>query len=121
MQLYFQSSEEGEGEGIGFLPGVVRTLTSRIIPQMGWNQVALSQDPIFQGVEGLVAYYANSYVCEPKAPEATIATTTYQGDIFPAGVRKGRTWGVQFHPEKSSAPGLRIIRNFLDQIREVPS
>ncbi|MHC4780721.1 MAG: imidazole glycerol phosphate synthase subunit HisH [Planctomycetota bacterium] len=126
MQLLFDASEEGPGTGIGFVPGTVRRLRSRIIPQMGWNDVELSgpapgkpgPDPIFAGMEDLVAYYANSYVCDPANPQETIAFTEYQGDRFTAGIRKNRTWGVQFHPEKSSTPGLTLIANFLQEVGE---
>lgn len=114
MQLLLENSEEGDGRGIGLLPGSVRRLDGKIVPQMGWNDVDLTSDPLFSGVEGLVAYYANSYVCDPSDPDSVIATTEYEGEVFPAAVRKGNTWGVQFHPEKSSGPGLRIIRNFLE-------
>lgn len=117
MQVLFATSEEGGGEGIGFIPGRVRRLESRIIPQMGWNEVAPREDPLFKGVDGLVAYYANSFVCVPEDRESIIGETVYQGDRFAAAVRKGMCWGVQFHPEKSSRPGLRIIRNFLHQLR----
>jgi glutamine amidotransferase len=117
MQLLFEASEEGEGEGIGFISGSVRRLEASVIPQMGWNDVDLGPDPLFHGLSGLVAYYANSYVCEPLDPSTIIATTDYDGHLFTAGVRKGSAWGVQFHPEKSSAPGLRIINNFLEEIR----
>jgi glutamine amidotransferase len=116
MQLLLESSEEGKGQGIGFIPGPVRRLRGRIIPQMGWNDVETGTDPLFRGVQNLVAYYANSFVCEPSDPTTGIATTTYDGQPFPAGIRRGLTWGVQFHPEKSSAPGLRIIQNFLEEI-----
>jgi glutamine amidotransferase len=92
---------------------------------MGWNDVTPihghdqtgPSDPIFAGIDHLVAYYANSFVCEPTRSEVVIATTTYQDDTFPAGVRHNATWGVQFHPEKSSAPGLKLIRNFLEETR----
>jgi glutamine amidotransferase len=84
---------------------------------MGWNDVELGPDPIFDGLNKLVAYYANSYVCEPLDSTTVIATTEYEGKSFAAAVRKGNSWGVQFHPEKSSTPGLRIIRNFLEEIR----
>lgn len=117
MQLLLENSEEGDGRGIGILPGSVRRLQGKIVPQMGWNDVNLTSDPLFLGVKGLVAYYANSYVCNPSDPDSVIATTDYEGQVFPAAVRKGNTWGVQFHPEKSSSPGLRIIRNFLELIR----
>jgi glutamine amidotransferase len=115
MQLLFTDSEEGAGEGIGLIPGSVRILRSRTIPQMGWNEVAITGDEIFRDTENLVAYFANSYVCEPRDPETVIGTTEYQGDHFPSAVRRGRSWGVQFHPEKSSGPGLHIIRNFLEE------
>ena len=116
MQLLFDSSEEGVGEGIGLIPGTVRRLNTRVVHQMGWNDVALATDPVFDGLDGLVAYYANSFICEPRDPGYVIATTQYETETFAAGVRKKRTWGVQFHPEKSSAPGLRIIKNFLEEM-----
>lgn len=117
MQLFFPESDEGEGQGIGLIPGRVRVLRSRIIPQMGWNDVATTEDPLFEGVKDPIAYYANSYVCAPEDPRAVIAVTEYQGDTFAAAVRRFRTWGVQFHPEKSSSPGLRVIRNFLAEVK----
>lgn len=116
MQLFFESSEEGEGEGIGLIPGIVRRLDASVVPQMGWNDVELRPDPLFKGLTELVAYYANSFICEPVEDQRVIATTPYEEEILAAGVRKNRTWGVQFHPEKSSGPGLRIIRNFLEEI-----
>jgi glutamine amidotransferase len=116
MQLFFESSEEGKGKGIGLIPGTVRRLNARVVPQMGWNDVDLRSDPLFRGLDGLVAYYANSFICEPTENEWVIATTPYDDEVLAAGVRKVRSWGVQFHPEKSSAPGLRIIRNFLEEI-----
>ena len=117
MQILFDTSEEGEGRGIGMVPGSVQRLRGRIVPQMGWNEVDLTADPVFAGLPGLVAYYANSFVCRPTDSSSVIATTEYDGELFPAAVRSGMSWGVQFHPEKSSAPGLRVIRNFLEEIR----
>jgi len=117
MQLLFESSEEGPGQGIGRIPGTVRLLRSAVVPQMGWNDVTASGDPLFRDSGDLVAYFANSYVCAPRDPACVVATAEYGGDRFPAAVRVERTWGVQFHPEKSSAPGLRLLRSFLDQAR----
>ena len=117
MQLLLEESEEGEGKGIGLITGSVRRIQGRVVPQMGWNDVELAPDPLFRGLDGLVAYYANSYVCEPTDPELIIGTTEYEGHGFAAAVRKDNTWGVQFHPEKSSSPGLRVIRNFLETVR----
>jgi glutamine amidotransferase len=116
MQLLFERSEESEGAGLGWIAGSVRRLNAPRVPQMGWNAVETSADPLFDDVTGLVAWYANSYVCEVADPTAGIARSQYMGDHFAAGVRRGNTWGVQFHPEKSAAAGLRIIDNFLDCI-----
>jgi glutamine amidotransferase len=113
MQLFFETSEESAGDGIGFVPGEVRLLDARIVPQMGWNDVETGPDPVFEGLEPLVAYYANSYVCVPEVEDDAIAWSEYDGRRFAAGVRRGNTWGFQFHPEKSSGPGRRIIANFV--------
>lgn len=115
MQLLFDASDEGEGRGIGLIPGRVTRLRAPIVPQMGWNDVepAAPADPLFEGTAPFVAYYANSFVCEPDDDAAAIAWTEYGEARFVAAVRAGRTWGVQFHPEKSSDGGRRLIANFL--------
>ncbi len=118
MQLLFEESEESEGSGIGLVPGRVLRLEAAVVPQMGWNDVRTADDPLFTGTDGLVAYYANSYVCEPDDPDTTIAWSEYEGRRIVAGVRRARTWGVQFHPEKSSSLGRRIIANFVAAVRE---
>jgi glutamine amidotransferase len=119
MQLFFDASEESEGEGIGFVPGTVELLDAPIVPQMGWNDVETGDDPIFDGVESLVAYYANSYVCVPDDADDEIAWSEYDGRRFAASVRRVNTWGMQFHPEKSSDKGRRIVSNFVALAREV--
>jgi glutamine amidotransferase len=118
MQLLFEDSEEAAGDGIGLVPGKVRLLDARIVPQMGWNDVETTPDPIFDGVEDLVAYFANSYVCVPTDRTDAIAWSEYDGTRSAAGARRARTWGLQFHPEKSSGPGRRIISNFVALARE---
>lgn len=118
MQILFDRSAEGEGTGIGLIRGSVRRLDAPIVPQMGWNDVTIVEDPLFDGLDGLVAYYANSFVCEPEDPDSVIARSSYGGDALVAAVRAGNTWGVQFHPEKSSTPGRRLIRNFITAARE---
>jgi glutamine amidotransferase len=118
MQLFFEASEESAGDGIGFVPGTVRLLEARIVPQMGWNDVEVGPDPIFTGVGPLVAYYANSYVCLPEDERDAIAWSEYDGRRFAAGVRRANTWGLQFHPEKSSGPGRRVIANFVAMAQE---
>lgn len=116
MQLLFESSEEGLGTGLGVIGGHVRRLRARRLPHMGWNEVACTDDPLFDGIGGLVAYYANTFACEPADQAEVIAWTQYGAERFPAAVRHGRIWGVQFHPEKSGPLGLQLIRNFLAQI-----
>lgn len=121
MQLFFETSEEGDGTGIGLIPGGVRRLRTRVVPQMGWNDVETGGDPLWEGTGELVAYYANSFVCEPEDPGAAIAWSEYGGQRFVAAVRRGSTWGVQFHPEKSSAPGRTLIGNFLREAERIRS
>jgi glutamine amidotransferase len=117
MQLLFDSSDEGLGLGLGAVSGHVRRLQARRVPHMGWNYVEPAvTDPLFAGLGPLAAYYANSYIAEPTDPENVIAWTEYEGNRFPAAIRHGQTWGVQFHPEKSGASGVKLIRNFLDQV-----
>ena len=118
MQLLFEMSEEGEGTGVAALRGRVRKLQTRRTPHMGWNDVsATTNDAIFEGMGPFLGYYANSFVAEPSDPSNVIAWTEYENEKFPAVVRRDRTWGVQFHPEKSEAAGLQIIRNFLAAAR----
>jgi imidazole glycerol-phosphate synthase subunit HisH len=117
MQLLYQTSEEGLGSGLGALQGRVRQLQGRRLPHMGWNEVVMVDDPLFAGISRLEAYYANSFVVEPADESDVIAWTQYGRERFPAAVRHDNVWGVQFHPEKSGAPGLRLIRNFLAQVR----
>jgi imidazole glycerol-phosphate synthase subunit HisH len=120
MQLLFAESEEAAGQGIGFLDGKVRRFRARIVPQMGWNDVEkVGDDPLFLGTESFPAYYANSYVCEvgsAELAEVVIARSSYGEDDYAAAVHKVRTWGFQFHPEKSSVPGLRILANFVEEV-----
>lgn len=115
MQLLLESSEEGLGPGLGVISGRVRRLHARRIPHVGWNTAEPNEDPLFGGLENLAVYYANSFAADPADLADVIAWTEYDGDRFPAALRRGRTWGVQFHPEKSGAAGLALIANFLRQ------
>jgi len=116
MQLLFESSEEGPGDGLGAVPGLVRRLDAARVPQIGWNAIEhWSESPLAQcGLD--VAYYANSFVCRPSDESSVIAWSTHESDRFPAVLRLRRTIGVQFHPEKSSTAGLRFIAGALAEI-----
>jgi len=119
MQLFFERSDESDGRGIGLVPGEVLHLEADVVPHMGWNDVETGADPLFDGIDGLVAYYANSYVCVPDDDGPVIARSTYGGGAFTAGVRRANAWGVQFHPEKSSHQGRRIIGNFVREATRI--
>ncbi|MBP7688107.1 MAG: imidazole glycerol phosphate synthase subunit HisH [Thermoflexales bacterium] len=138
MQLLFESSDElGDTVGLGLLPGHVtkikmqdvqstgskmqeffhapRTTHHALkIPHMGWNQLDLVQEqPLVNGVEsGAYAYFVHSYAVYPEQTDIVIATTEYGGP-FASIVGRGNICGLQFHPEKSQAVGLRLLENFL--------
>ena len=117
MQILFEKSEESRGEGVAVIKGTVRRLRRGRVPQMGWNEVVPKSDRLFEGVpEGSQFYFANSYICLP-AEDVTIADTVY-GMRFASAVRKGAILGVQFHPEKSGRPGLRLLSNFVSIAEE---
>ena len=120
MQLLFDASDEGGGAGLGVIPGRVTRLEAQRVPQIGWNDVIpMDDEPLFAEAPLPIAYYANSFVCRPADERAVIAWTTHEGDRFPAAVRAGRAVGVQFHPEKSSAQGVRFLHAFLQEARLV--
>lgn len=112
MQVLFERSEESSGEGLGVFRGDVRRLDAPRVPHMGWNGVAHVDDPLFEGVApGSEFYFANSFICHPLE-KVGIAETQY-GDKFVSAVREGRVCGAQFHPEKSGAVGLKVLKNFV--------
>ena len=118
MQLLFEGSDEGAGEGLGIIAGRVTRLRAIRVPQIGWNGVEPSgTDEIFEVAPLPTAYYANSYVCRPVDARVVTAWTQHEGDRFPAVVRAGNTVGVQFHPEKSSFPGVRFLHAMLNRVR----
>lgn len=116
MQLLFDASDEGAGEGLGLIAGRVTRLNAAHVPQIGWNALEDASDPLFARAALRTAYYANAFACRPVDPAAVVAWSTHESDRFPAAVRVGNTLGVQFHPEKSSAPGVEFIRRFIDDI-----
>jgi glutamine amidotransferase len=107
MQLLFDSSEEGDSEGLGILKGKVVKLESGVkVPHMGWNTIH-SPDELKE-FDGKHFYFVHSYVCVPT-DQITTATTSY-GMTFASAVRSGNIWGLQFLPEKSSKDGISLLR-----------
>jgi len=118
MQLLFDASDEGDGAGLSVFSGRVTRLRTRRTPQIGWNSIDDTRDPLFGVARLETAYYANSFVCRPVEESVVTAWSTHEGDRFPASVRAGSVVGVQFHPEKSSAPGLAFVHEFLNLLSD---
>lgn len=119
MQLLFEKSYEGgEHAGLGLISGkVVRLPPGVKVPHMGWNSVeAVKDSQIMAGIpRGEFFYFVHSYYCQ--APEeAVVAEYTY-GMRMPAAVELRNIFGTQFHPEKSGAAGVSVLRNFLGAAR----
>ena len=113
MQLLFERSDEGPGLGLGVFEGEVTALRARRSPQIGWNTI----EPLAGDGTGLPAvYYANGFACRPADQSIVEGWSTHEGDRFPAIVRRGRTAAVQFHPEKSSAEGVRWLRELVVEV-----
>jgi glutamine amidotransferase len=110
MQLLFEESDEGPGEGIALVPGRVTRIRAPRLPHIGWNTVIDVSDPLVSDSRLTDTYYAHSFVCRPETPDIATAWTEVAGDRFPAVMRWRNTIGVQFHPEKSSAAGVRFLR-----------
>ncbi len=112
MQLLFEGSDEGEGLGIGVLAGRVTKLRTPRAPHMGWSPIEPASAEEWQRAERPLpsaVYYAHSFACRPTSDESIVATTTIEGDRFPAIVRSRNAIGCQFHPEKSSDEGVALL------------
>jgi glutamine amidotransferase len=116
MQLGFErSTEQGGTPGLGVIGGEVRELKhgSLKLPHIGWNEVSFGAgSPLTEGLPGRCAFYhVHSFVPVPSASEDVLGTAVY-GEPFASVVAHESFYGVQFHPEKSSAAGLRLLANF---------
>jgi glutamine amidotransferase len=116
MQMLFEASEEfGETEGLNFFAGRVRRFDGGLhVPQVGWNNVRQLQpaQPLFAGIaDDAFFYFVHSYYCAARE-RATVLGETEYGIHYAALVGRGPVCGVQFHPEKSQAAGLRLLKNF---------
>jgi len=127
MQALFEVGEEmGEHPGLGLLSGRVLRFDESLsvkIPHTGWNQLEVTHRGLRQADAllfnqvnaGAYVYFNHSYYCQPEDSSDVIATTDY-GLRYACAVQRKNIYGVQFHPEKSQAVGLQILKNFLEAI-----
>jgi glutamine amidotransferase len=117
MQLLFEGSDEqGGAEGLGLLPGVCRRLAAPglNLPHIGWSAVSVDRDsPLTADLpDPFFLYHVHSFAPHPTDPDVVLGTAEY-GERFAAVVGRGNVFGAQSHPEKSSAHGLALLRNFV--------
>ncbi|MFR5601979.1 MAG: imidazole glycerol phosphate synthase subunit HisH [Lachnospiraceae bacterium] len=119
LQLLFERSEESEGvEGLGILKGEILKIPDcpgLKIPHMGWNSLEINPEArLFQGIEnGSYVYFVHSYYCKAREEDQVSASAEYSTHIH-AAVEKDNVFACQFHPEKSSDTGLKILKNFIE-------
>ncbi len=123
LQLLFEESEESPGvKGLGILKGKIVKIPDDKglkVPQIGWNSLEFpNSGRLFEGIdEGAYVYFVHSYYLQADEPQIVTATTEYAAHIH-ASVEKGNVFACQFHPEKSSDTGLRILKNFLNEVKQ---
>ena len=122
LQLLFESSEETPGvEGLGILKGMIKRIPDKDelkIPHIGWNSLKYpNKGRLYNGIsEDSYVYFVHSYYLD--AEEDVVVATTEYGTLIHASVEKGNVFACQFHPEKSSSVGLKILENFLKVSKE---
>ena len=122
LQLMFESSEESPGvKGLGLLPGRIIRIPDEgglKVPHIGWNNLKFSNEGrLFRGLpEDSYVYFVHSYYLQAREEEIVTATTEY-GALIHASVEKDNIFACQFHPEKSSGVGRKILQNFIAVIR----
>lgn len=122
MQLLFEYSlEDGRNKGLGILRGSVEKIPSIVkVPHMGWNQLNISkkESKVFNGIEeGENFYFVHSYYVIPQNKNIISSTVDYGMDMA-ASIEYENIYGVQFHPEKSSMSGLKVLENFWKIVKE---
>lgn len=120
MQLLFdRSDEDPDARGLGVIPGSIHLLPEGVKrPQMQWNVLdVVRPSPMLEGLEDKAwVYFVHSYAPTPDDTEAVVATCEYGGTVV-AAVEAKNVFATQFHPEKSSTAGLRLLANFVERAR----
>jgi len=122
LQMLFDHSDEGDITGLGILHGKVMRFASHMldaqgnklkVPHMGWNQARHVKHPLWEGIEqDSRFYFVHSYYVQPQDTSLVQATSQYP-QSFVSAVAKDNLFAVQFHPEKSSTAGLKLLQNFV--------
>src|SRR5665647_1163221 len=118
LQLFFESSQEGPGEGLAFFKGINMQLPNTVkVPHMGWNTLSVvKSNELFDGIaEGTYVYFVHSLYPATK-DKKIVCTTTEYGTTFTSAVASKNIYGTQFHPEKSGDVGLKILKNFVKTV-----
>ena len=127
LQILLEGSEEGNEAGLGIIPGYVRRFKPEpgiTIPQMGWNQLQLTQPdlPIWAALPtDPWLYFVHSFYADPSAVYDIAATVTHGSQVVTAAIARDNLVAAQFHPEKSSATGLKILANFVKSVEQAHS
>jgi glutamine amidotransferase len=126
MQLLFESSQEfGHTKGLGFVKGSVDRFPESVsdkLPHVSWNSINIQElnwnDTIFTGVKNKDNFYfVHSYICKPSNQSIILSKTEYGGINFCSSIQQGSIYACQFHPEKSAASGLNVIKNFVNIVK----
>lgn len=116
MQLLFETSSESPGvRGLSLFKGVCKRFEHDKVPQIGWNQISMTQrSNLFKGIDdGSYFYFLHGYYIAPAEADIILAETDY-ALRYPSVVGRGRTYAVQFHPEKSGDKGLQLLKNWVE-------
>jgi glutamine amidotransferase len=116
MQMLFDHSDEAANPGLGLITGKVVRLPDGVkIPHMGWNEITASPSSVLAPYDRRRFYFVHSYACVPEDDDSVAATAEY-GVPFAAAIHSGNLIGFQFHPEKSSADGISMLRTALQAV-----
>jgi glutamine amidotransferase len=123
MQIMADSSEEGSLKGLSWISGSVKRFdldqmkSVPKLPHMGWNDISVSDHPIFDGIDiNIGFYFLHSYFFKADKKRDVIATSCYQTE-FDCAINNENVFGFQFHPEKSHRNGIRLFKNFSDTLQ----
>jgi imidazole glycerol-phosphate synthase subunit HisH len=123
LQILLEGSEEGTEAGLGVVPGMVRRFRPEpgiTIPHMGWNPLQVVQPDLalWQDLPNPWVYFVHSFYADPTDPSVMAATVTHGSQTVTAAIARDNLMAVQFHPEKSSTTGLKILANFVTLVEQ---